>query len=99
MSKNIKISLGLVAAAVVAVLAVALAGGDDSPAADPADNREDQVVRPDSQRLSTAMNCAGRNPSAASSGFSASITQLSSPFGISPSRLRSPSDSGTTGRA
>ena len=54
MSKNVKISLGLVAAAVVAVLALALAGGDDSPAADPTDTREDQLVRPDSQRLSTA---------------------------------------------
>ncbi|MGE0308549.1 MAG: DsbA family protein [Acidimicrobiia bacterium] len=53
MSKNLKISVALVVAALIAVLAIANAGGDDSTAA-PADDPSDRVVRPDSQRLSTA---------------------------------------------
>ena len=53
MSKNLKISVALVVAALIAVLAIANASGDDSTAA-PADDPSDRVVRPDSQRLSTA---------------------------------------------
>ena len=53
MSKNLKISVALVVAALIAVVAIANAGGDDSTA-DPADDPSDRVVRPDSQRLSTA---------------------------------------------
>lgn len=55
MSKNLKISLALVAAAVVAVLAFALTGGDDSESdAEPASSKSERVVRPDSQKLSVA---------------------------------------------
>lgn len=54
MSKNLKISLGLVAAAVVAVLAVSIVGGNDDGESEPANTTADRVVRPDSQRLATA---------------------------------------------
>ena len=56
MSKNLKISLGLVAAAIVAVVAVALAGGDDGGGgvSEPAASKSERVVRPDSQKLATA---------------------------------------------
>lgn len=54
MSKNLKFSLGLVVAALIAVVAIAnLGSGDDSTAA-PAANASERLVRPDSQRLSTA---------------------------------------------
>ncbi len=53
MSKNLKISLALVAVALIAVIAIANAGGGDSTA-DPAASPSDRLVRPDSQRLSTA---------------------------------------------
>ena len=55
MSKNVKISIGLVAAALVVVLLVAVLGRDDDTAA-PATDREraDRLVRDDSPRLSTA---------------------------------------------
>lgn len=53
MSKNLKISVALVVAALIAVVAIANAGGDDSTAA-PAASPSDRLVRPDSQRLSTA---------------------------------------------
>ncbi len=53
MSKNLKISVALVAVALIAVIAIAKAGGDDSTA-DPAASPSDRLVRPDSQRLSTA---------------------------------------------
>lgn len=51
MSRNLKVSVGLVAVAVLAVL-VALLAGDDGPAAAPANDRDDRLVRPDSQVLS-----------------------------------------------
>ena len=55
MSKNLKISLGLVISALVAVMAIANFGSDDEPAAAPAPGGpEERLVRPDSQRLSTA---------------------------------------------
>lgn len=55
MSKNLKISLALVAAAIVAVLAFALAGGDDSESdAEPATTKTERLVRSDSQKLSVA---------------------------------------------
>ena len=55
MSKNLKISLGLVVAALVAVVVIAnLGGDDDSIAAPPAGSASERLVRPDSQRLSTA---------------------------------------------
>ena len=55
MSKNLKISLVLVAAAAVAVLAIANSGGDDPAAtATAGDPRAARLVRPDSQRLNTA---------------------------------------------
>ena len=53
MSKNLKISLGLVAAALVAVVAFAATSGDDNDA-EPAASTSERVVRPDSQKLSTA---------------------------------------------
>ena len=53
MSKNLKISVVLVAVALIAVIAIAKAGGGDSTA-DPAASPSDRLVRPDSQRLSTA---------------------------------------------
>lgn len=53
MNKNITIPLGLIAAALVAVVAIGATSGDgdDTP---PARSASDRVVRPDSQRLSTA---------------------------------------------
>lgn len=55
MSKNVKISLAMVALAAVAVLVVANTGTDDG-ATTPAggDTRVNRLVRPDSQRLSVA---------------------------------------------
>ncbi len=53
MSKNLKISVALVVAALIAVVAIANAGRDDSTAA-PAASPSERLVRPDSQRLSTA---------------------------------------------
>ena len=53
MNKGLRISLVLVVVAAVAVIALANLGGDDSPAV-PAGSRAERVVRPDSQRLSTA---------------------------------------------
>lgn len=53
MNKNILISLGLVAAALVAVLAIGTTRGGDNDA-EPARTASERVVRPDSQRLSTA---------------------------------------------
>ena len=53
MSKNLKISLALVVAALIALVAIANVGGDDSTAAPPASSPSDRLVRPDSQRLST----------------------------------------------
>lgn len=52
MSRNLKISIVMILAAVVALLAAANAGGGDSPSAAARDPRADQLVRPDSQRLS-----------------------------------------------
>ena len=54
MSKNFKISLALIAAAAVAIVAFANFGSEDGSTAPPADSRAERVVRPDSQRLSTA---------------------------------------------
>lgn len=55
MSKNLKISLALVISALVAVVAIANLGGDDSSTAAPAPGgAEERLVPPDSQRLSTA---------------------------------------------
>lgn len=64
MSKNLKISLAMVALAAVAVLVAANTGSDDGAtttatsgdtrAATSGDTRADRVVRPDSQRLSVA---------------------------------------------
>ena len=53
MSRNLKISLALIAAAVVAVMAASLAG-DDADVASTPDERTDRLVRADSQRLSEA---------------------------------------------
>lgn len=53
MTKNLKISMALVVAALIAIVAIANAGGDDSTAA-PAASPSERLVRPDSQRLSTA---------------------------------------------
>jgi protein-disulfide isomerase len=53
MSKNLKISLVLVACAAVAVLAIAFTGGRDDDA-NSTDTSADRVVRPDSQKLSVA---------------------------------------------
>ncbi len=53
MSKNLRISLTLVAAAIVAVVTFANLGGDDA-AEDAGGTRQDRLVRPDSQRLSVA---------------------------------------------
>lgn len=53
MSKNVKISIALVAAAFAAVVAVALlSGGSDDP--DPTASKSDRLVRPDSQVLDEA---------------------------------------------
>ena len=55
MSKNLKISLALVAVAAVAVLVVANTGGDDpAVTATAGDTREERLVRPDSPRLNVA---------------------------------------------
>jgi protein-disulfide isomerase len=54
MSKNLKISLGLIGAAVIAVLAFAVTSGGEDDSAEPAATTSDRVVRPDSQKLSTA---------------------------------------------
>lgn len=55
MGKNLKLSLGLLAVAVVAVLVAAFAGGEDEATrATAGDSAEDRLVRPDSQRLNTA---------------------------------------------
>ena len=53
MSKNLKISLALLAAAFTAVVVLANTGDDETTAA-PANSRTERLVRPDSQRLSTA---------------------------------------------
>lgn len=55
MSKNLKISLGLMLLALIAVVAIANLGGDgDSTAAPVPSSEAERLVRPDSQRLSTA---------------------------------------------
>ena len=54
MTKNIKISLGLIAAALLALVAAAAFAGDDTEAASTPDARAERLVRPDSQRLSEA---------------------------------------------
>lgn len=54
MSKNLKISLGLIAAAIVALLAVAFTSGDDDSNSEPAATEDDRLVRSDSQKLSVA---------------------------------------------
>lgn len=54
MSKNLKISLGLIGAAVVALLALAITSGDEDSDAEPAATKTDRVARPDSQKLSVA---------------------------------------------
>jgi protein-disulfide isomerase len=54
MSKNLKVSLALVVVAFAGVLALANARGDSSPAESAATSRAERLVRPDSQRLSTA---------------------------------------------
>lgn len=51
MSKNLKLSLGLVALAVLAVVAIAASSGGDDPPAATDDNRTEFLVRPDSPRL------------------------------------------------
>ena len=53
MSKNLKISLALVAIAVMAMVIIARLGGDEGSAG-PEHSRSERLVRPDSQRLSTA---------------------------------------------
>ena len=54
MTTNIKISLGLVAAAILAVVVTASVAGDDTVVASAPDERAERLVRPDSQRLSVA---------------------------------------------
>lgn len=55
MSKNLKISLAMIVAAAVVVLVIANTGGDDpATTATAGDIRDERLVRPDSQRLSTA---------------------------------------------
>ena len=53
MSKNLKISVALVVAALIAAIVLANTGDDDATAL-PADSRTERLVRSDSQRLSTA---------------------------------------------
>lgn len=52
MSRNLKISVVMILAAVAAVLAAGSVDDDDSPSATPAEAPDDQLVRSDSQRLS-----------------------------------------------
>lgn len=54
MTRNIKISLGLIAVAVLAVVVAATVAGDDTETASTPDERSQRLVRPDSQRLSVA---------------------------------------------
>lgn len=54
MSRNLKISLGVVLVALIAVVAIAQVGGSDAETAESLDERTERLVRPDSQRLSTA---------------------------------------------
>ncbi len=55
MTKNLKISLGLLIAALLFAFAIAnFGGGDDTAAAPTAAGTAERLVRPDSQRLSTA---------------------------------------------
>ena len=54
MKKNLKISLGLILAGVVAVVVAASVAGDDTENASTPDERAERLVRPDSQRLSVA---------------------------------------------
>lgn len=53
MSKNLKISLAMIAAVLIAVMAAALRS-DDEPTAPQGSTRDEQLVRPDSRRLSEA---------------------------------------------
>lgn len=52
MSKSMKISIGLIAAALIAAIVIANVGDDEAAA--PAANKNERLVRPDSQRLSVA---------------------------------------------
>ena len=52
MNKNLKLSVGLIALAAAAVLAVAIMGGDDDVPAATDENRDELLVRSDSPRLS-----------------------------------------------
>ncbi len=52
MSKNLRVTLGLVVLAGIALLVAASVGGDSATA--PIDDTDDALVRPDSQRLSVA---------------------------------------------
>jgi protein-disulfide isomerase len=54
MKKSSKISLGLVAAALLGLLIAVTTAGDDTPTAATPDERTTRLVRPDSQRLSVA---------------------------------------------
>ena len=53
-TKNIKVSLGLIAAAILAVVIAASVAGDDAVVASAQDEPAERLVRPDSQRLSVA---------------------------------------------
>jgi protein-disulfide isomerase len=53
-SKNLRISLVLIAVALVGVVALALSGGDDTETVSTAAEANERVVRPDSQRLQEA---------------------------------------------
>ena len=55
MTRNVKISIGMVAAALLVAVVVARIGGDDEAAqATAGDSRSERLVRPDSQRLERA---------------------------------------------
>lgn len=54
MTKNLKLSIGLVVAALGAVIAVVLFSGGDDDTGEPAASKQDRVVREDSQVLSEA---------------------------------------------
>ena len=54
MSKNLRISLMLIAVAIVPVIVIALSGDDGSETLSTAAEANERVVRPDSQRLSEA---------------------------------------------